>query len=350
VADDLDRHSEHDPMLVAGLVGDPDGGSADDPAGTWITDCADCSALYADLLALSVSTRALPTPPRVRDYTLTAADATRLTKAATVHTAHDMQLVAALVDRTVDPAERRSAEALIEACADCAALHADLVSLATATKDMQVPSRPRDYSLTPADAERLRRGGWRRLVAAFGTSRDSLSRPLAIGFTSLGLVGVLVVGAPSVLQVGSSTAGSAATSGQTIEAAEAAGVDGSAAAGGGIEPGGPVIAPPPGAVSDLAGELTELRPGAAAASPIVVAPIRASDAANQLDSIPPLDPVTRTGSSKGATPDVARVGPVAGSTQQGSGDSSVFVLSGLFLLIGLGLFVIRWEARRLSDR
>jgi hypothetical protein len=353
VADDLDRHGEHDPMLVAALVGDPGGGSADSPARTWIEDCLACSALHADLLALSVSTRAMPTPPRVRDYLLTAADAARLTETATVHAAHDGELVATLVDRTIDPADRRSAEALIEACHDCATLHADLVSLAIATKGMQVPSRPRDYSLTPDDAARLRRGGWRRLVAAFGSSRDSLSRPLAIGLTTLGLVGVLVVGAPSALQVDSPTAGSAAASGQRIEAAEAAGLEPSAAIGGSVESDGGFAAPAPGVVSDLAGEPIELRPGAAAASPVAVAPNRASGAANELDVTPPLDPVTGTGTSKGTAPDGADPSPAAGSTQLStqplSGDDGVIVLSGLFLLVGLGLFAIRWGARRLSD-
>ncbi len=45
---------------------------------------------------------------------------------------------------------------------------------------MPTPARPRDYALTPDDAARLRRGGWRRLVAAIGSPRGRL-QPAAGG-------------------------------------------------------------------------------------------------------------------------------------------------------------------------
>ena len=43
------------------------------------------------------------------------------------------------------------------------------------------------------------RGGWRRFVAAFGSPRDVFSRPLAVGLTTLGLAGLLLASAPSIL-------------------------------------------------------------------------------------------------------------------------------------------------------
>ena len=46
-------------------------------------------------------------------------------------------------------------------CPDCLALHADLVLLAAAMPDAALPARPRDYTLSEADAARLRPVGWR---------------------------------------------------------------------------------------------------------------------------------------------------------------------------------------------
>ena len=45
---------------------------------------------------------------------------------------------------------------------------------------MPTPPRPVDYTLTPADAARLRGSRWRRLVAAIGSSRDGV-QPTAGG-------------------------------------------------------------------------------------------------------------------------------------------------------------------------
>ena len=71
---------------------------------------------------------------------------------------------------------------------------------------MPTPARPSDYTLTERDAARLRSGGWRRFVAILGTSRDALSRPLAVGLTTLGLAGLLVSAAPSFMMGSASSA------------------------------------------------------------------------------------------------------------------------------------------------
>ena len=71
------------------------------------------------------------------------------------HAGHDPLLVACLLDADAAPAERADAEALIAACAECAALHADLLALSSATRAIPVPPRPRDFRLTTADAARL---------------------------------------------------------------------------------------------------------------------------------------------------------------------------------------------------
>jgi len=119
------------------------------------------------------------------------------------HATHDLVLVAEAADRGGRLA------GLQAACPDCLALHADLVLLAAALPDAAVPARPRDFTLSAADAARLRPAGWRRWLAAIGTSRDAVSRPLAIGLTTLGLAGLLVASIPGALPGGSATSGAA---------------------------------------------------------------------------------------------------------------------------------------------
>ena len=120
------------------------------------------------------------------------------------HARHDPLVVAAAADR----GGRLPPE--LAACPDCQALHADLVALAVAVPTAALPSRPRDFSLTPTDAARLRPAGWRGWLGRIGTSRDLVTRPLAIGLTTLGLAGLLVATVPSVLPSAGSTAGTGA--------------------------------------------------------------------------------------------------------------------------------------------
>ena len=115
------------------------------------------------------------------------------------HRTHDTLLVAALADRTIAGTDRQRAEALVATCGVCAGLLDDLVAIRTATVTLPTPPRVDDYQLTPEDAARLRPGGWRRLVAAFGSSRAGFTRPLGVGLTTLGLAGLLVATVPSVL-------------------------------------------------------------------------------------------------------------------------------------------------------
>ena len=145
------------------------------------------------------------------------------------HGRHDRSLVAAQADR---PADRDGGtalgRALLAACVECARLHADLVALATALPTMATPRRTRDFTLSAADAERLRPRGLRRWLALVGSSRDVVSRPLAIGFTTLGLVGLLVTSAPSVLPMAGGGAAMPVSTDTTnrLEMAPAASADG----------------------------------------------------------------------------------------------------------------------------
>ncbi len=369
MADGRDPHAEHDPLVVAALLDRDIGAEERAIAQSWIASCASCAALHVDLLALSVATRANPTPPRPRAFTLTATDAARLAgesarepRAAAPrlggvmthpstpsdHALHDTMLVASLADHSLASSERVGAEALVAACGQCADLHADLVALRAATRAMPTPARPSDYTLTARDAQRLRSGGWRRFVAILGTSRDALSRPLAVGLTTLGLAGLLVANVPSF-----SFGSGAATS-------------------------GPILAP----VGDAAGNtddgsrmLNATAPAEAAASEAPAASAAAAAPAPALGTLdgsavdasaaPPVAPGFADAAGASGAPDIQ--GSTSGSAKgQGGapargrdttndlivvqdigGVSPLVVLSIAFLITGLGLFAMRWTARRI---
>lgn len=358
MADVTDRHADHDPLFVVGLL-DADQDPAERAAAdALIARCADCAALHADLLALSSATRLLPIPPRPRDFRLTAADAAGLTaaragepgaptprlmgemkdpRATAAHASHDTILVASLADHSLPVSEREAAESLVAACGLCAVLHADLVALSAATRSMPTPARPRDYTLTPDDAARLRPGGWRRWVAAFGTSRDAFSRPLAVGLTTLGLAGLLVATLPSVLMQGSATSAPPAALDTTGNAGGAplpvtdAGAEGASRS---ADPGAPAAAPS----ADYAG------PVIASQQPGPVASDRNGAVVQDDEASPaPTQGGTTSGSSKGS-------GAERTVSEQGAtGIPTMIVVSGALLLVGLGLFLMRWAARRFGD-
>lgn len=98
----------------------------------------------------------------------------------------------------------------IAGCPSCGALHSDLLAIRAAIRHSWVPSRPRDLLLTGADGARLRPARWRLLLAALGTPRDAVTRPLALSLTGLGLSGLLLTSIP-VGSFGAATAGAPAS-------------------------------------------------------------------------------------------------------------------------------------------
>jgi hypothetical protein len=136
------------------------------------------------------------------------------------HAGHDRTLVAALAADDL-ATEGDAATALVASCTECAALHADLVAIATATRALPAPVRSRDFRLTPEDAARLDSNPWRRLGDWFRRPAG-LTRPLAVTFTTLGLAGLLVSSLPAVMPFGSSAAGPLAPAGQSAPASAAA--------------------------------------------------------------------------------------------------------------------------------
>jgi hypothetical protein len=376
VADVGGRHEDHDPALIAALLDRELDPAERASAEAMVAGCPSCATLYDDLRSLASAGRVLPTAPRTRDFRLTAADAARLSEAPrepvattsrltnemtdphtiAAHAMHDPILVAALTDRSPIAAERAAAEALVAGCSLCAQLHADLVALGAAARAMPTPARPRDYVLTQADAARLRRTGWRRVVGAFGTARDGFSRPLAVGLTTLGLAGLLVTTVPSILTLSSATSGgpSAAqdSSGgiSSMPATVAGAAEGRASSvPAPLAPGGSAIADAPSGPPFAASA-----PSAAAAA---VSPAPAAAASNgYLGGLaaPPQSPLpqgaTASGATKtsgGVTNDVEPVGEDNNlASRADTGASTPLILSGVLLLAGLGLFLLRWAARR----
>ena len=139
------------------------------------------------------------------------------------HPDHDPLDLAVLLDGDPEPSDRAAlirATERITACTACAAIHADLVALAVATRALPAPAmRTRDFRLTAADAARLRPAGWRRILAAFGGRRDALTRPLALGLTTIGFAGLLIGAIPGAMPLGGASAPAApAASNEQAEA------------------------------------------------------------------------------------------------------------------------------------
>lgn len=367
------RHEDHDPELIVSLLDRELSGTDRAEAEARIETCVTCAALEVDLRLFTAATIELPVPARPRDYSLTPATAAALSAGTAweplprgarlagemrdsrpTHAAHDRLLIANLVDRSVAVAERARGEEQMAACRDCALLYDDLVALSAATRVLPVSVRRRDFTLTSEDAERLRVRGWRRLLAAIGSSRDAVSRPLALGLTTLGLAGLMVATIPSVIT------GGAASSLTSLEAVND------------LARTAPESAVPEASVSQVGAtppESTEA-PGAAAAASAAPAedPSLTSAAPLAPDAMPlPSDEAVGGGTGDPAGNRSANAygdtGPVAGEPGGGLGDEllkiqtadaltmnvALIAVAGLLLLIGLGLFGLRWAGRRVGE-
>jgi len=239
------------------------------------------------------------------------------------HAAHDLALIAALQDRdstaALPPAELQMARAQLDACAECAALHHDLGQLMGDLRTSMTPSRPRDFRLTAADAKRLQPGGLRGFLRTIGSAKDGLSRPLAIGLTTLGLVGVLVGTIPGGMSLGGASFGTDQATGQ------------------------------------------QAAPAPSDAAPAPAAGEAVPDRTNTLEMATedPVDTMQADGyvfnGSEGFATDGDGQRQAAQATAEEaslrddpSGVSAMVVIGGTMLIMGLGLFALRWSARRLG--
>jgi hypothetical protein len=101
------------------------------------------------------------------------------------HARHDRFAIAAAIGGGDPPST-------VVTCPHCGALHRDLLSIRTALRHAWTPKRPRDLRLDATAVVPLRPALWRRLLGVIGSSRDAITRPLAIGLTGVGIVGVVL--------------------------------------------------------------------------------------------------------------------------------------------------------------
>ncbi|HEX7611785.1 MAG TPA: hypothetical protein VF371_03355 [Candidatus Limnocylindrales bacterium] len=116
-------------------------------------------------------------------------------RTAATHSDHDELLIVRLFGGDVDDHERARALDLLGECEDCAALFADLGATADATAALPVPARPRDFTLTEADATRLRRQ--RRGLGVFSLLRRT--RAIGGSLVAIGLVGLVATSSLGIL-------------------------------------------------------------------------------------------------------------------------------------------------------
>jgi hypothetical protein len=256
--------------------------------------------------------------------------------AAPAHQRHDRELIAALAARVPDlpPRDLATARGLVEQCGACRDLLTDLLALQVALPASSTPARPRDFTLAVADAQRMRRGGWRRVVGFFGSARDGFSQPLAIGLTTVGVVALMVTAIPNISLGGAGGASTQALSPVGAPVSEAA----------------PAAAP-------------SAAPSAAAAMPSAAPAASRSVGSDRLDmSAEPYESaVDQGGLFSGSNEGDAGTGDTQGSGEEASGDSGLLalrgddgpslgiVIAGICLIVGLGLFVLRWTSRRLGE-
>lgn len=368
-----DEHAGHDLEAIVAFADHELTGAPLREAEAQVRSCTSCARIVEELRALSLADRALLTPPRPRDFQLTAADAERLrassseplvlaarlgtemTTTPDAHRTHDPELIAAAADGTLTGPDASRVDEWLTRCAPCADLRRDLVAIAAANRTLPTPARTRDYRLSPAEAERLRSGGLRGLLARIGTSRDAFSRPLALGLTTLGLAGLLLTGGTSIFSSGStagaapqtlSTVGAAIPEDQTtVDAYErASGTDGSVFSGEGEAAASAAPSAAPAAAPDLAASEV---PVAASGAPEAMAEPSVLDRTG--------DPSQNDGggadasaAAEAAQRDAAERELAAVALEDGAsaGTPWPIVLSTGLLLVGLALFALRWIARR----
>ncbi len=331
MADPRTDHDTHDLEAIAALADD----RTDDAAARRESECTDCTVLLDDLRLLARANATLTVPARTRDFRLDPAQVARLipvasepeaassrpgwdmTSPAPDHATHEPVLIAGHLDGTLDPTDLALVDRWLAGCGTCATLRDDMAALVAATRTMPTPARPRDFSLSHEDARRARSSGWRRFMTAFGSPRDTFSRPLAVGLTTLGIAGLVVANIPTAML---STTGAASSLEMTQGSAAPA-----------YQEGAPAAAGPSDGIDMAGGEPGIVTTGEGAA--------RASDAAG-------------AGNTKSTDPEVRDISDSltqADPDPTSDGSRWLVVVSGALLVVGLTLVMLRWRARRLGD-
>ena len=279
------------------------------------------------------------------------------------HATHDPELIAAFAAGDATGSALDEATALVAECADCAALHRDLRAISTALPELPLPARPRDFRLTPDQADALRPSGWRGLVAAFASPRFRLAAPLGTGLAAAGLAGLLLASPGGLFSAGATTSEgtSAAASAAPVAPAAGAGAAGAPEGNaGGAALAAPAASPAPEASPaartelDAASDALQLPgPDVAAAS----AAASAAPAAGLAGGVPAGGEAAATPDrelaikAESASPDAAAAGErlVDAPATAVPGTPVWLVASAALLLLGVALVVLRVVARRLTS-
>lgn len=113
------------------------------------------------------------------------------------HRRHDRLLIARYAADDSYPSETEEARAQIAACAECAALVDDIKILSRVVATARTPSRPRDFRLSPEQADQLRGTWFERLMRRFAAPGIGALRPVAGVALSIGLVMAVAGSLPS---------------------------------------------------------------------------------------------------------------------------------------------------------
>lgn len=114
-------------------------------------------------------------------------NSSRKPRIPTEHARHDRLIVTRYAGDDSYPTEVDEARELVQTCPECARLAEDIRLLMAATSEMPAPRRPRDFRLTPEQAESLRGSFLERLLRPLGAPRLAVLRPVAGVAMSLGL-------------------------------------------------------------------------------------------------------------------------------------------------------------------
>ena len=192
--------------------------------------------------------------------------------------------------------------------------------------------------------------------APSGRRVTASAEPLAVGLTTLGLAGLLVTTVPSILPISGATSGGPSAAQDSSGGISSLPATVAGAAEGRASSVPAPVAPAASAIADAPSgpPFAAAAPSAAAAA---VSPAPAAAASNgYLGGLaaPPQTPLPEgattggaTKSSGGVTNDVEPVGEDNNlASRADTGASMPLILSGVLLLAGLGLFLLRWAARR----
>ncbi len=272
------------------------------------------------------------------------------------HPDHDLELIAAYAAGDATGPELDRATALVAGCAECAALHHDLRSIAAAMPALPAAVRTRDFTLTPEQAAGLRPTGIRGLLATLSGPRFSFATPLGTGLAALGIIGVLVAsgGLPAsggtaapqpetAVTQNDQAAGGAAGAAPASEAPAAeAPAEAAAAAAASAAPRVDGEAPP---VDTMGGG--EVRPSTEPAAAASEAP--ASQGTElYMTAGPSGDPSRQTGAALDPVPSPDSIQAVTAPTAPAASSSPWLGGAALLAALGVALVVLRWGARRLA--